>query len=273
MTQSFGQYLKQLRVLRGLTLDDCVAVLEAKSEDSKVKVSKYQLSHIENDNRKPNGLLLSLLIDGLALKPDELFELQKVCDSENIAIELPVALRPLHKLNDEMDLQRNFQGIHVVSHRPIELIDISLKNQFLNQLIRKLKDSPSNYIYTYWTIEKSLRDFKIFIAFLEDNDVRQQTIDENIEVIVSTEELSLLSFAIYYDHEDGESSRGKIGRILIRDGDDLESLSSFRIVNMGNDDVKRIYSFLNGQYSYLKKYGKTKSCELLHAKDIRLRDF
>lgn len=265
----FGQYVRRLRVQKKWTQEILA---------DKLGVTKYQISHIEKGQRGAGPEVLEKLIKELDPTFKELEELQSICADENIGIYQPVDLRRIAPASKEMKRQKIFKDVHVVSARPIEITDMNEKNLFLFDMLDDLKKAsrrngsnpaPRNYIY--WTIKSALPRFRVFLDFLEKNEISRKTIDNTFEFIFGPEELCLLSFAIYstpvISKTKKESEYQRVGRILIRNDEDA---TSFDVIKMGDADLQRIFSFLIDKYDVLHiSSGESNGYELLTAKDVR----
>jgi transcriptional regulator with XRE-family HTH domain len=180
---SFGEYIKKMRKKKAWTLDRLANLVSREAENfftnhgeqayKGLTLSKYQLSHIENDSRQPDKEVLNLLIKVLEIKAFDLQELQKICQEFGIGNELPDSLKVLTPATQEIirqqeiTRQKGFTDIHIISDSPLEIMPISEENLFLLDFIKELQSPENNQNkYTYWTLESSINKFKILFSFM-----------------------------------------------------------------------------------------------------------
>jgi transcriptional regulator with XRE-family HTH domain len=244
-TQTLGQYLRFLREEKRLTLEKLSMELEEKG----LNAGKPQLSHIENSRRTPNGELLEKLIEILEPTAEQLTDLRSICQRGGIGIDLPVLLRSIQSVDVELETQQKYDEIYVIAELPIELIDISDKNQLATDLATELQEANRIIKYVYWTVESSLEKFQNLFRFLERRGVTTDVIDRTFKIVIAPKQMSTLTYAIYSSYtEDRATSR--VGRIVIRNL--LSSPSLFQITAMGQADVEATYQQLRDIYNALE---------------------
>ena len=246
IADDLGRYIKQVREKRGLSQ---VQLAE------RLSVTKSLVSHIESGRRASDEVLRKLFAElDLTLKERE--DLQRKCAAVGVSLGMAegAELSLLNSVYLEFEDQQQFREIYVVAERPIELSDISERNPFLmslaadfsgppRRLQRQRKSPKFGRVYTYFTRESSLPEFRLFFSFLLKHTVTRAVLRNSFRVVATPEELGLLPFAIYADPVLTESHHqyDVAGRILLRDRDDV---SSFRVVRMADLEVTRIYQFL-----------------------------
>lgn len=263
-TQTLGKYLRSLREDRDFTLEKLAVDLE---REEGVKVGKPQLSHIENDNRHPNGQLLEGLIKRLNPSPEQLLDLQSICQRDNIGVDLPEQLRSLQTIDREIGTQRTVDQIHVIAECPIELMDISTNNEFVIGLAAQLKENSKDVQYIYWTVESSLMKFKNLFGFLEKQGAQPDVMEKTFKIVISPKQLSSLSYAIYSTfRDDMETSR--VGRILIRNKTFGLTSASVQVTAMGQADVESTYQNLMDIYNSLS-ISESENYKLMSVSEIK----
>lgn len=272
---SFGEYVKKMRKRKGWTLDKLAKLVseqaktladKGEEEYKESKLSKYQLSHIENDSkgREPDKKTINLLIEVLELQSFEIQELQEICQEFGIGNQLPDLLKALQPANQEIARQSGFTDIHIVSDCPLEIVSISKENSFLVDFIREIK-SPRNVEskYTYWTVENSIHKFDLLFKFMMSEGVSIDTL-KKIQVITCPEEMCMFSCSIYsFTTTDTKGRTNKqVGRFLIREDD--KNPNNFNLTNMGSADIRKLHDFLIDVKSLLGTEYQKREYKLYH---------
>jgi transcriptional regulator with XRE-family HTH domain len=238
---TFANYLRDLRIRRGIS-----QLALAK----KLKVDPSLVSHLEK-GRSPSADFVTTVAEKLLLTLKERETLQFICDSEHIPVGIRQGggRRALNPVDEEIPAQQGFRKVFVVAERPIELTRIDDENPFLMEMVKafssKRRSTTPPCHYTYFSLRTSRSRFGTFFTFLlKRTGLSKRALPQHFDLIFCPGDFCLLSFAIYFKPFDQAHAEEYplVGRILLRDGEQLES---FRVAQMGELDAERAHRRLS----------------------------